>query len=232
MIAVLKPSSIFTNTMLYGASLRQLGVTANLAPVFGNVSPNEWGGDEEWNSVLVRSGISGAMQERDKYLVLGFFGTVYVCPGLDELLRNAENAAAQLGRRLAVLMIGQSRGRGTEQILCEDASSVCWNLGPMPAAMVNRALRIADIGVVTTSADRFNKSSTGGAWLERGIPVALSGADPTYSPEGLKPLGVFQVNTSADILRVLQSKQRPLSDRFNQVLAIYAGLDSAQPSSL
>jgi hypothetical protein len=227
MLAVLKPEKVFTSIRFYADHLNQIGVKTSLAPVFGNIPLGDWGIDEDWDQLSVAAGLSSLHKTPDVWLVLGFFGTVYPCPGLEQLLKNAADAAIQIGRKLGILIIGHGRGQDIREIALDIPGSNCWQTGILSPAMINRSMQLVDMGVVTTSAIGLNKSGTAKAWLERGIPVLISAEDTTYCISELQSKGAYQIVGAADVLVAFKAKGKILSlNRFEEVVAAYSSLDT------
>jgi hypothetical protein len=226
MLLRLKPEAVFTNNNQYLGMLKKLGADAKLAPVFGNIPLTDFGIDQEWKAIKDRSIPNDIIVEPKKYLVLGFFGTIYQVEDLAGLLANAYKAAQYLGRTLTILIIGHGRGVDVKPLL-QDFSDIHYcKLGELSPAMINRAMQLVDIGVITTPASVLNKSSTGSAWLERGIPLLLPKSDLTYKKPGLVNKGVFQSGTPEDVVACFNSKGNFLSkNRFEEIVATYESLN-------
>jgi hypothetical protein len=224
MLLRLKPSAVFTNNNQYLRMLRKLGVEAKLAPVFGNIALNDFGVDNEWNDITDRNILNDITLKPKKFLVLGFFGTVYHVEDLAALLANAHKAAEYLGRTLAIVIIGHGRGVDVRPLVQYLSDVRYWKLGELSPAMINRAMQLIDIGVITTPASVLNKSSTGSAWLERGIPLLLPKSDLTYSTS-LVARGIFQAGSKEDVVACFDAKGNFESkNRFQEIVATYEGL--------
>lgn len=225
LLAALKPHNVSTSTFNYAVDLRRIGVEANLIHVFGNIPPNNYGSDQDWDEVAANSTLLPLRDRPDGWLVLGFFGAVYPCPGLEQLLQTAAGAASQMKRRLGVLAIGHGRGQDVGVFVQSIPGAAYWKTGPLAPAMVNRAMQLVDMGVVTTTAAGLTKSSTAIAWLERGVPILISGQDHTYNPSDMQHQGIFQVTEAADVIRSFGAKGQLLpKNPLKEVAAIYSSL--------
>lgn len=218
-----KPQGIFTSIRHYANELTRLGVSANLVPVFSNIPVDEWGSEQEWQQTVEQAGLAPLLQNPGQWLVVGFFGTVYACPGLLQLLQHAAEAAASTGRKLGVLSIGHNRLQSIRTFTQAIPGVDCWQTGGLAVPMLNRALALMDLGVVTSPADRVNKSGTAIAFLERGIPVLISAEDNTYYPAEMEAMCMYQVTGVADVVRSMEAAGGKLpQNRLAEAAASYA----------
>jgi glycosyltransferase involved in cell wall biosynthesis len=226
MLLRLKPGAVFTNNNQYLSMLKRLGVTAKLAPVFGNIPLSEFGNDKEWEDIKNRVSLNDIDTQTEKSLVVGFFGTVYPAEDLELLLANAHEAAKILGRKLIILIIGHGRGVDVKPLVENFTDSLYFKLGELSPEMINRAMQLVDIGIITTPASVLNKSSTGSAWLERGIPLLLPNSDNTYNKSTLINRGIYQSGSPEDVIACFNAKGnfKP-KNRFKEIVDTYEGLN-------
>jgi hypothetical protein len=226
MLLRLKPNAVFTNNNQYLSMLRKLGVTAKLAPVFGNIPLSVFGDDKEWDSIKNRVQLNEIDIRTGKLLVVGFFGTVYPVEDLQLLLANTHQAAKILGRKLTILIIGHGRGVDVKPLVEGFSDTLYFKLGELTPEMINRAMQLVDIGIITTPTSVLNKSSTGSAWLERGIPLLLPNSDKTYNKSNLISRGIFQAGSPEDVIACFNAKGnfKP-KNRFKEIVDTYEGLN-------
>ncbi|MEO3407475.1 glycosyltransferase [Mucilaginibacter sp. CAU 1740] len=206
LIANLKPHAIFTSVEPYRLYLKQIGVKASVIPIFGNIPTTDTGSEKDWQKLIETVNLSAIIHCPQNWLVLGFFGTTYNCPGLETMINQANNAAKQAGLKLGILAIGNSRGVDVAELIKTLDGVVYWQTGPLSAGTLNRVLQLADIGVVTSPVDGINKSGAAVAWMERGIPVIISAADKTYHEDEMIGLGVYQAHSANEVLKAYKAK--------------------------
>lgn len=203
LIGILRPDRIFTNVSAYQSKLLNIGCIADKVPVFGNIPINAASGKDtpslpEWNRVR---------DNRDEYILLGIFGTVYPLKGLDHILACAKLLADQSNRKLAILIVGAARGPGIHLLKTELGNSLILESGFIGEAEVDLLLKEADAGICTTPVDGVEKSGTAVAWLERGIPLLISPSDTMFHPDLMEAQGLFQIKTPEDICKALGSRK-------------------------
>lgn len=206
LIANLKPHAIFTSIEPYRAYLQQIGVTASVVPIFGNIPTTDTGSEKDWQKLVETVDILPIIQCPNNWLIIGFFGTTYNCEGLTNMINMASEVAKLAGLKLGILAIGNSRGVDVAQLASTLKNTNYWQTGPLSAGMINRVLQLADIGVVTSPVDGINKSGAAVAWMERGIPVIISAADKTYHENEMISLGVYQASSPAAVLDAYRAK--------------------------
>ncbi|MDT0675834.1 hypothetical protein [Autumnicola musiva] len=231
MAASLKPEEVFTNTYTSLKNLKKVGVDSKLTPVFSNIPIEEKGSDKHWNQMVKEKGLDQFSTNKEGWLIIGFFGTVYSYMNLKKLLVHAAIAASDAGRKLGILSIGHSRGQEIAKMAREFQASY-WQTGILPSSLVNRAMQLVDLGVVTTRCDGLNKSGSALAWLERGIPVIISEEDETYNKEEMEILGVYQVCSAKDVWSSYSSKgEFKIHNNLKETSEAYARLESQYKSN-
>jgi hypothetical protein len=103
LIKTLHPSIIQTSNLRYQQNLAEIGVKANLLPIFGNV-PVETGSNWDWFRTLVftKAGVQ-LPEDRQSVIVIGLFGAIRPCP-VEAALEQLAIAAA--GRRVVLVSLG------------------------------------------------------------------------------------------------------------------------------
>ena len=226
LITIVKPDLIFTSIEFYKDELSALGIKSIVAPVFGNIPLYEFAPDDTWNKYTYESGLQLITKNLKDWLVITFFGTVYPCPGLDNLLNSTLEAAKKENQSLAVISIGNNRLNNVEETIKLFRNTKYFSLGILPAEIINRIFDLTTFGVLTSPANRLNKSGSAIAMLERGIPILISPLDKTYNIEMEKD-GVHQVIASYNILSALDQRDG-LSKRsaFSMTSDSYSNLDA------
>jgi|SRR6185503_4265701 len=220
MISVLKPDAIFTNTKSYAAHLRQIGANARVVPVFSNIKTNDSESSENLNRLLPANLLSDVVNNQSDWLIIGFFGTIYPVIGLAQLIKNVAEAGENCKKKVGILSFGVNRYLDINKIVDLNRITL-WKLGELSSGLVNQIMSLVDVGIVTSPADQIDKSGSAIAWLERGIPVLISGADETYCKEQ-KSEGILQVNTFSDVLEALtNTTDNAIQNRLNNAVASY-----------
>ena len=216
-IYALKPSKIFTSIVRYGRFLNTIGQNAGIVPIYSNISVNA-ANETELQSFINSGPLAEVIRHQSELLILGFFGTIYNCPGLWHLLESAGKAAASLNKKLFVLNIGHNRN---STLLDDVGAKYYYQTGSVSPETINGLMKLVNVGVVTTPADSIDKSGTAIAWLERSTPVLIPAADQTYQPVQ-KERGIYQAQTHEDILQAIQYKaQNRNADPVTEVADVY-----------
>jgi len=209
MLATLKPKKIFTNIGRYAGRLKELGEQPLLVPVFSNIPLASRISDVSWDKVIAANDLQTLLTGVENKLVLGFFGSIYPIPGFPALMQNAYEAARVLGLEYCILLIGNNSKQELDRLSSYGLQSRIFELGMQPPGVINRAMDLVDFGVVTTPIDGINKSGGAAAWIERGIPILVSGEDPTDSGYDLKiTYGAYRVKCEEDIVSAYRHQDR------------------------
>ncbi|MCD8739747.1 glycosyltransferase [Mucilaginibacter roseus] len=208
LITRLQPQRVFTSIKPYHSYLKQIQVEADVVPIFGNIPVNEYGDEQEWKQLGLSKHLSLLSGTEDRWLVVGFFGTSYNCPGLTEMLQTIDQAAKKAGLKLGVMLIGHSRIQNVVEILKNIPGAVYWQTGALAPAMINRCMQLVNVGVITSPVDGVYKSGAALAWMERGIPVLISASDNTYNEFEMKRLGIFQASSVNSVIEALNAKNK------------------------
>jgi len=209
MLATLKPKRVFTNIERYAGRLKELGEQPLLVPVFSNIPLASRVSDVSWDEVIAKNDLQTLLTGIENKLVLGFFGSIYPIPGFPALMQNAYEAARVLGRECCILLIGNNSKQDLDRLSGYGLKSRVFELGMQPPGVINRAMDLVDFGVVTTPIDGINKSGGAAAWIERGIPILVSGEDPTDNGYDLKAtFGAYRVKCEEDIVEASFHKER------------------------
>ncbi|WP_295719181.1 hypothetical protein [Mucilaginibacter sp.] len=221
LITVLNPETIFTSIKPYLLFLKTIGINATVVPIFGNIPTNEFGSDSDWENLTKSANLSNLISPPQKWLVLGFFGTTYNCPGLDKLLNTASIAAQSAGLNLGILAIGHSRGQNVGDMAQNMRNVTYWQTGALSPGMINHCMQLVDIGVVTSPVDGIDKSGSAITWMERGIPVIISANDKTYIEHEMPKLGIYQASSPGAVVNAYKAK-KVLKPKSNLKAAVIA----------
>src|SRR6202000_2219095 len=103
------------------------------------------------------------------------------------------------------ISIGNNRLNNLEGNIKSFQNTKYFSLGMLPFEIINRIFDLTTLGILTSPANRLNKSGSAIAMLERGIPILISPLDKTYSNDMEKD-GVHQVIESHNILSALNQR--------------------------
>jgi hypothetical protein len=223
LVRSLKPSKIFTNINSYGKRLNNYGITpVKVVPIFGNIPLNSSPPDNVWQSFIADNNINALINAENNVLLVGFFGAVYPCEGLDELMVNIQSAANNLKKRLLILFIGHGNREQVINHFGDIITSEIKNLGALDFPLLNKVFSLIDISVVTTPSDGMNKSGSAIAWIERGVPVLISAKDKSYNSAELEKDKVYQVFNAGDVEKAIKSgKSGSHKSRLDMVADFY-----------
>lgn len=223
-VAALKPQQIFTSIESYSKMLNDVGLNAvKVIPIFGNIPVDAKCNENEWKHFVEEIGLQRYIAENKAVVSIGFFGAVYPCPGLEDVLINVVTAARQTNREVVVFFIGHGNRAGIIEHLQNSIANVSFiNIGALTPVLLNKMLSIIDAGIITTPSDGINKSGSAIAWIERGIPVLVSGKDASYNAAELKKYNVFKVTGSNDVIDALNAaKNKKVKSRLADVASFY-----------
>jgi len=219
----LSPQAFFTSIKPYSDRLIRLGINpVNVVPLFGSIPLQERGDEQSWQKLIIEKHLESFTHPSKKILVLGFFGSIYKCQGLEALLKNASIAAKKLELSLGIIFVGYGHHGDVAQWVKSFLDVEIALVGPLEPAMLNRVLNIVDFGVITTPADGLNKSGAAVAWMERAIPVLIPWQDESGDSIELERNGVFRVFCEKDVRTAFSSKgRRSPQSRLNSVVQCY-----------
>ena len=172
----LSPAVVHTTNELYVAMLASIGVAAEQLPLFGNIpvsAPSGWFAQE-----LDRLGITAS--ERDRWLVLGVFGSVHDAWTPESWLEHLVRRAGSSGRRVAIVGIGNLKGRDSDlfQKLGEISDRiVVRHFGCQMAPKISDFLQTIDAGISTMERSLLGKSGSAAAMREHGVPILVTRTD-------------------------------------------------------
>lgn len=204
LVSVLKANAVSTSINSYAKRLEKLNIHASIVPIFGNIPLDIKADNAAWVSLVNEKGLDKINKEQS--VVLGFFGSIYPCLGLTELLQNASDAVKKLNKNLVILSIGHGRGQKVQDLLNNLTDILIIETGSLPSALVNKVMQLVDLGIVTTPIDGINKSGGAIAWLERGVPALYANQDLSGDNDNLEEIGVFKVQNAGTINKALTRK--------------------------
>jgi hypothetical protein len=218
MLHYLTPQYIHTSTHAYKSLLIRLGYNARILPIFGNI-PYKENRDALWLEALIRekAGLDMSKEGREKYWVLGLFGSILPDWAYPELF---EKLLLSSQRQLVVVQAGKMGEDAFllwEQMQRDFPTIRFVGLGEQPAARISSYLGWLDFGLTTTSTTFLGKSGSLAAFLDHGIPVFVTPDKPlfprgtdTRSLENSLLLFIDQLAQPFD-LEKLSAKQVPVS---------------------
>jgi len=224
MVPTLKPKKVFTNIERYAKRLKELGEQPLLVPVFSNIPLASRVSDVLWDKVIAENGLQPLLTSLEDKLILGFFGSIYPIQGFTALMKNAHEAASVLGRECCIVLIGNNSKQDLDKLSGYSIKSRVFELGMQSPGVINRTMELVDFGVVTTPIDGINKSGGAAAWIERGIPILVSGEDPTDDGHDLKAAcGAYRVKRKEDVVEACshQDRNRQRKERLDGVADVY-----------
>lgn len=183
----LHPRAIHTQTPLYQAHLANLGVSAQLLPLFANI-PNV---GEYGNGPIPWQGL-GSTPEHGIDLVT--FGTIHPGAPIADFAHDAARYAKQHALSVTLTMVGRC---GAEQ----DQWAAHWRAAGLPVRIlgeqtpdcISAVLQQAAFGITTTPVALIGKSGTAAAMREHGLPVLCLSRPwiPLDVDNPATPAGVF-----------------------------------------
>lgn len=177
-----------TSNQCYWNLLMSAGVETRLLPIFGNVSVTPAPGRGWALQTLAASGCDSIEQRRTNWWVLVLFGTIHPEWPAEPLIPQLAEAAADAGKKLAVISVGRL---GTDEpwrkITERHGSKATYvMLGEQSEERVAELLQFADFGIATSPYILLGKSGTAAAMFDHGLPVIVNRDDGlVISDDGL-----------------------------------------------
>lgn len=201
----LKPATVFTSIDTYASYLKQIDISARVVPIFGNIPVDETVNSRDWLTLSQNAGFTPLLTDPEEWLIIGFFGTIYNRFAFEHIIELAADAAKNEGLKFGVVTIGHTRGMDIKELVSKIENAAYWHTGALPAGLINSAMGLINLGVVTSPVDGIDKSGSAVAWMERGIPILISAEDKTYHPE-MEDKGIYQVNSIEDVINAFNSR--------------------------
>jgi hypothetical protein len=211
LINELQPEVIFTSIHSYKAHLNKEHIKADVIPIFGNITLEVKPSEAEWNEFVNDSQMNDVISHCDNWLIIGFFGTIYQNTGLRELLEKIKIYAHLHFKKVAITIIGHNRTSDLSKFITESDHLKIFRTGLLKDEVLNKVLRMADAGILTTPADGINKSGSAVAWIERDVPLLICGDDASFNPAEVNGLKVFKINNEHDLEQALSSPSNAIA---------------------
>jgi glycosyltransferase involved in cell wall biosynthesis len=159
----LKPVIVHTQTRLYQAQLKSIGVKADYLPLFSNIPAPD-------PSALIRS--RKQIQDIDKEIKLVSFGTIHPEAPIDCFAKELADYAEKKNWSVVFNIIGRSGAQTGHWIAICNANGIKVNLlGELPPEKISEVLIGCDLGIASTAYIVIEKSGVVAAMLEHGLPV-------------------------------------------------------------
>ncbi len=172
---------VFTSNAAYQTILKQIGVQAELLPLFSNIPPVETPERDAWIFAALNEGapVENAVEpaRRSGFLIGGFFGALYPVWNDKDVLPFLERAAAQMGRTLVLVSagkIGEAERMRWNALASTYPGALFRTVGMRPPEQISQFLQFTDFGVATTPYGLLGKSGATIAMLDHGTPVVVS----------------------------------------------------------
>ena len=180
LIKQLQPVVVHTSNSTYMILLRQLGITAKLLPIFGNLPVTKQTGDRWLLPRLQNLGLDIRPENRTKFWLFGFFGTLHLKWNAEPLFTYLHQAGIQHQRQIAIITIGSL---GIGETLWDSLSTtyrfqfVFLKLGEQQPIKISEFFNSIDFGISTSPYLLTSKSGTTATMLEHGLPVIVNRDD-------------------------------------------------------
>ncbi len=163
LIYKLKPQIIHTQSHLYLAQLKRLGVKAEFLPLFSNIPKIDapLSGNANPHTTIINNKFS--------FIV---FGTIHPMSPVEEFAKEVSAFGAKRGLTISFIFIGRNGSeleRWTKILGSEKLNFEL--LGEQPAEHISKVLSNASVGISTSSIAYIEKSGTVVAMREHGLPV-------------------------------------------------------------
>lgn len=193
MIQQLRPTLMFTNNLHNTRILQQQGVTAPLLRLFGSIPIAHPDGGAWLLGQLRQRNVPIDRTNRHEWILLGNFGACHPPWNPSELFASLKEYAAQTGRKVAILSIGNlgaTEGHWNAIASRYSHDFAFAALGMQDVKSVSLFLHSIDWGITTNNYHHFGKSGTSMAMIEHGLPVVVTRIAPD---DDLEEFGGFRV---------------------------------------
>jgi len=221
LIKELKPNYVSTSINPYKSRLQDVGLKAvGVIPVFSNISIKSYASDDKWNETIDKRYLN--IDVLTNTLNVGFFGAIYPNTELKTLFKYIAKAADIKGVQLNIIICGNTRNTNLIKHLANSVNAHVIHIDiSLDEDILNRLFSHIDVAITTTPVDGIGKSGSTAAWLERSIPVLVSGNDGGYRFSNLKDKGVFQISSENDVLTALATKKKHIPENLLTKAAIF-----------
>lgn len=180
LIKQLKPLVVHTSNSTYIALLKQNGVSASRLPLFGSISITNQNAERWLFSELQELGLNIKTENRNRFWLFGFFGSLHPVWPAEPLFSCLYRAAIENNRQVAIISIGRlGPGEKLWQSLADNYSSqfVFLQLGERAPLEISEFFNSIDFGIATSPYALIGKSATVAAMLEHKLPVIVNRDD-------------------------------------------------------
>lgn len=208
-----KANLVTTTNGLYQAVLARHKIPSNILPLFSNIAlaaPD----DAFVVEVLTRLGI--AVEDRDQWKIMGFFGSLYPDAALEKVLEEELEESSK--NKLVFIGFGRIDDSGAEEFKCLRDKffgriNFC-HFGELPAGRISQLLQILDLGISCTPQQHLGKSGVFAAMKHHDLEVRTPNASllPEYDQD-IKNYHTEMILRPADEWGVA-----PISQRFLDLL--------------
>lgn len=184
MVKKLNPRIITTSNRLYQLVLENKQIQAGILPLFSNISimPKD---AQFADSVYKQLGI--LPHERQHYVVIGLFGSLYPGCDLESTIQEQHRAALAVGKKLVFIAFGRIGAKEEyEKLKAQFEREITFaNLGELPEARVSTVLQLLDKAISGTPRQHYGKSGVYAAMKLHRLEVLTSAwsSIPEYDKE-------------------------------------------------
>lgn len=225
MTRLLRPDAVHTSTETYRALLAASGIEADVLPLFGNLPVAEEESTDWLLSALETAHPPFRAEEREKWWIVGFFGSLYREWQPEPLLTQLREASVAADRKPLLVSIGRMNAGGRAQWdrLREAATGLpAVALGAESDARISRFLGTIDFGVCNAPPVLAGKSGATAAMLDHGLPVLLGASDAAFRHDAANiPFTHPGMINAADLAAVLAASRRPARARLAETVEAF-----------
>jgi hypothetical protein len=177
MIRVLKPERISTSNMLYQTVLEKADIKSTILPLFSNIPQVSPVADFQ---TKVFKQLKIEPSERNKYLILGIFGSLHQEYDFHKVITKELAKAEAMNKKLIFLSFGRMGNlEEFDRLASLFATSVKFiRLGELPEEEVSYTLQMLDLAISCTPFEHIGKSGVYAAMRLHNVKVLLPFSDP------------------------------------------------------
>ena len=185
----LRPMVLHTSNDYYRTELARRGMEATVLPLFGNIAVTAESAHWLADAVICNGGPDIA--RRDRFWLLGLFGSIPVGWPSEHLFGRLGSLARASDRRAVVISAGEA-GSASRSLLAtwraKHPNIDFAAIGPRSALEISQFLNSIDFGITPHPIYLLGKSGSAAATLEHGVPLIATWGDiapavPSVGPE-------------------------------------------------
>ena len=175
LISKIRPRIINTSNSVFRVLLNRNGIIAEELPIYGNIAIVKNHSFEKTYRLLNKNGLKIESNNRERFVLAGFFGTIHPGWSPDVVFRQLLKIRNKMEKIPVIISMGRMGERGLNiwNYSCEQYSKYFQfiKVGEQSSGAISTILQTLDFGISTIPLALAGKSGTVAAMVEHGLPV-------------------------------------------------------------